>query len=153
MTLRQENPLAYGSWQSMKQRCLNSNCASWDDYGGRGIGICAQWVASFETFLADMGERPSADHSLERLDNDGDYEPANCVWATLIEQAQNRKKPHRPNPSGMNVVDHGYLLGYLPASQNAYRTVIRPYEIPGRPEYKGETEEVRKRIKHPNAWI
>lgn len=152
MTLRTENPRAYSSWHHMKRRCLDSNTPAWPYYGGRGITVCDRWML-FEAFLEDMGERPSKDHSLERLDNDGNYEPANCVWATRIEQAQNRKKPHRPNLSGMNVVDHGYLLGYLPASENAYRTVIRPYEIPGRPEYRGETDEVRKRIKKPNAWI
>ena len=124
MTLRQENPLAYASWKSMKQRCLNSNCESWQNYGGRGITICAEWIASFEVFLADMGERPSRDHSLERLDNDSNYEPANCVWATRLEQAQNRKSPHWPNPTGFNIVDRGYLLFGQYPKDSPYWTMV-----------------------------
>lgn len=85
----------YRSWTSMKRRCYSPSAAHYDRYGGRGIRVCARWLASFENFYADMGERPEPKnlYSLNRLDNDGDYEPANCVWATAAEQAQNRSPP------------------------------------------------------------
>jgi hypothetical protein len=81
----------YRAWCSMKTRCYNSSVESWDDYGRRGIQVCKRWRDSFENFLADMGRRPSPRHSIERKDNDGNYEPGNCVWATRTVQARNTR--------------------------------------------------------------
>ncbi len=78
----------YRIWCAMKQRCLNPNTAAYHRYGGRGITVCERWV-TFENFLADMGERPEG-LSLERVNNNGNYEPGNCVWATPKMQAANR---------------------------------------------------------------
>lgn len=79
------------SWKSMKTRCLNPNETGFERYGGRNIRVCQRWLDSFENFLADMGERPSLFHSLDRIDNDGHYEPGNVRWATRTEQNRNKK--------------------------------------------------------------
>lgn len=83
----------YNSWRSMHSRCLNNNNPDYAEYGGRGVGICEKWK-EFESFLADMGTRPQG-MSLDRKDNDGNYEPSNCKWSTAKEQANNRR-PARP---------------------------------------------------------
>lgn len=81
----------YRIWAGMRKRCYSKKCKSYIDYGGRGIVVCERW-SKFENFYEDMGQRPSPDHSLDRIDVDGNYEPSNCRWATAGEQARNRRK-------------------------------------------------------------
>jgi hypothetical protein len=83
----------YTCWTQMKQRCSNPNKDKFHYYGGRGISVCQRWINSYESFLADMGRKPSAAHSIDRVDVNGDYEPSNCRWATSSEQIRNRRKP------------------------------------------------------------
>lgn len=81
----------YKIYKSMISRCCNSDNKSYGRYGARGISVCDRWRESFESFLVDMGERPSLKHSIDRINNDLGYSPENCRWATAHEQGQNMR--------------------------------------------------------------
>jgi hypothetical protein len=84
-----EHPLR-NVWRAMIRRCFDTECPEWHWYGSRGIGVCDRWM-KFENFIADMGERPPR-HSIDRINNDGWYEPGNCRWATMKEQTRNFRR-------------------------------------------------------------
>lgn len=84
--------LEYRSWVSMKHRCYNANHKDYKYWGARGIIVCDRWRYSFENFLEDMGRKPTQDYTIERVNNNGNYEPSNCIWLHKSQQVFNRRK-------------------------------------------------------------
>jgi hypothetical protein len=119
----------------MVHRCTNPNDTYWADYGGRGITVCDRWLGSggFSKFLADVGERPPG-LSLDRIDNDGDYEPGNCRWATQGEQHQNTRVFKLTNAKVIEIrdlLDSGRSLSEITAITGIGKqvmTVVRTIE-------------------------
>jgi hypothetical protein len=111
----------YVVWQNMLDRCRNRANPKWEQYGGRGIAVCDRWL-SFENFLTDMGERPSG-LTLDRVDNDGNYEPTNCRWTTVSEQNFNRR-----SYSKLSSQDVATIRGRLHAGETG-RVLARAFGV------------------------
>lgn len=122
-------------WCNMRKRCENPNDQAYNRYGGRGIRVCDRW-SDFGNFYADMGPRPSAKHSIDRVDNDGHYEPGNCRWATPKDQANNRRSSRILSIGGeqltlSQVADkHGLTIKQLWARLNQGWTIERAISEP-----------------------
>ena len=125
-TIRNGKSLTYESWTAMRSRCNNPKQASYKNYGGRGIKICDEWNNSFEAFLKDMGERPSSQYSLERIDNNGNYCPGNCKWASLVEQANN-KSTNRIISFGGKTMTFAQWSRFLGIDERTLRARINRY--------------------------
>lgn len=102
----------YVAWCSLKNRCTNPSSTSYRYYGARGVSIAHQWAENFAAFYADLGPRPTSNHSVERVDNTKGYEPGNCRWATKAEQARNRS-------SNVLVLYNGRLMCLMDAAKAA----------------------------------
>jgi len=113
----------YETWARIKQRCYNKKLPCYKDYGGRGITMCDEWKESFEQFYKDMGKRPEG-KSIDRIDNDGSYEPSNCRWADKVTQQTNRRM-YRTNKTGYTGVYKYY---------RKYQALIR---VEGKLKYLG----------------
>ena len=132
----------YGSWHSMIDRCFNRNSISYKRYGGRGVSVCDEWKNSFQAFVNDMGNKPTDKHSLERENNNGNYEPNNCRWATKAEQQNNMSSNRMLTINGET----------LSISQWSKKTSIKPKTIYARVGRGWSSEDavfkkVRKRSK------
>lgn len=115
------NSNEYYVWCGMKSRCFNENNKSYKNYGGRGITVCDRWRDSFENFYKDMGPRPSSTHQIDRINNDGNYEPDNCKWRTPSENCLNRRC--KPGKTGIkNITKDGKSYYAMITRQGHTRT-------------------------------
>ena len=114
----------YRCWVNLRTRCLNPNSQDWIRYGGRGIMVCDRWLNSFENFFADMGAKPEPKrkYSIDRIDPDGNYEPANCRWATRSVQNHNQRKARNKTSQyrGVHCVD-GKFLAHVTVNKTRFR--------------------------------
>lgn len=108
------------TWSAMRERCNTPSCRNYPDYGGRGISVCDRWDV-FENFLADMGFRPSDNHSIDRIDPNGNYEPSNCRWATRKQQGRNKRNNRLLTVDGMTrtIAEWSELHGVKAGTINA----------------------------------
>lgn len=144
--------LTHKSWESIKTRCLNKNTPYYKYYGGRGITVCERWKNSFLTFLEDMGPRPTKNHSIDRIDVNGNYEPSNCKWSTQSEQCFNRRLQSN-NSSGYKGVKYDKRRGTWSAEiqfnknrkyLGAFKTIEEAIEVRKKAELKILTKKNEK---------
>ena len=112
----------YGVWSHMIERCYNVRVMSYSNYGGRGIKVCDRWKNSFENFYKDMGDKPSAKHQLDRIDNDGNYEPNNCRWVNRSENSLNKRHPKDSNPHKNVYLKNGKYFVQIKRMQKIVRS-------------------------------
>lgn len=136
----------YNIWLSMRARCNNPKAINYHLYGAKGIAVCARWENSFDDFYADMGPRPSKRHSVDRIDGAKGYQPDNCRWATLEEQARNKSTTHKIEWDG-SVYTLKELIAKLDLSEQTVYGRIRA----GASIHQALTMKRFQRIKKPQA--
>jgi hypothetical protein len=109
-------PVEYGIWSGIKHRCFNKSSPEYKNYGERGITVCDRWKRSYANFISDMGPRPNNNMSIDRIDNDGNYGPSNCRWATSCEQTRNSRRNIVLTYRGVSMIqtDWAKYLGTTP---------------------------------------
>ncbi len=138
MTHGESKTPEHGIWCGIKSRTGNPNSPAFPNYGGRGIKMCDRWIHSFENFLADMGKKPTPKHTIERKNNEGNYDPDNCTWATRMDQSNNKR-------SNKFVTYNGKTLTI---SQLARESGITPHQLNYRiTKMKWPIEEAVKKLK------
>lgn len=126
----------YLAWIGMRVRCHDESSPGWSNYGGRGIVVCERWKDSFSQFLDDMGRAPSSKHSVDRIDNQGNYEPGNCRWATVEQQQRNRRNNRLVTHEGLTLsiiewvertgISHQTIRNRLKHGWTIQRTLTEP---------------------------
>lgn len=127
---RRRIPPEYHAWCGAKTRCCNPTNRAYADYGGRGITMCEQWRNDYARFRCDMGPRPSARHSLDRIDVNGNYEPGNCRWATRRQQSQNVRSNITITVDGRALVLRDAAREFNVAYLALYKAVVIRHEAP-----------------------
>ena len=138
----------YITWCKMKNRCYNKNDTNYKYYGGRGITVCKEWIDSFSSFYASLGERPNIKYTLDKINTDGDYEPSNCRWATKSEQSYNR------GLNKNNKLGHKNII--FDKERNKYRVEVgynhKKFSV-GRFNTLGEALQARDNFRNSDVFI
>jgi hypothetical protein len=136
----------YYVWQAMIQRCTNKKNPNYRKYGSRGITVCDRWRNSFQNFLDDMGRRDTPHHSIERIDNDGGYNPSNCKWATTSQQANNTRWNKRITVDGTTRT----ISEWSKENSIAQNTIVTRLRL-GWSEHRAVTEKVNLKCRTKRA--
>lgn len=137
-------------WRAMIQRCTDPKNKAWERYGGRGIRVCRRWRDSFESFLNDVGCRPSPRHTIDRINNRAGYKPGNVRWATQKEQQRNRRNNRYLTLDGRTMmldewasvmnINPGTIWGRLGRGWSTRRALTEPIDVSKRNRYAGSSE-------------
>lgn len=117
----------YRTWRLIKYRCLNPRCKAYKNYGGRGIAICEDWLAEkdgFKNFLKCVGKKPNSSLTIDRINNDGNYEPGNVRWATRKEQRHNRRATKKYKTKGLRKYKNKNGFSGVTKIFNSFRAAV-----------------------------